>query len=45
MIEVGEDYSKNRKNDYSVEAEDGYVVSVLHTYMRTSYIVNLKFVA
>ena len=35
MIEVGEDYSKDRKNDYSVETEDGYVTSVLHTYICT----------
>ena len=29
MINVGVDYSKDRKNDYTAEIEDGYVASIL----------------
>ena len=25
MIDVGQDYSKDRKNDYTTETDDGYV--------------------
>ena len=30
MIDVGHDYSKDRKNDYTAETDDGYVGGCLY---------------
>ena len=31
MIDVGHDYSKDRKNDYTAETDDGYVAGWIET--------------
>ena len=34
-LEAGEDYSKDRKNDYEAETTNGYVLApVVHSYFR-----------
>ena len=40
MIEVGEDYSKDRKNDYTAETEDGYIAcsTYIHTYTHYRFV-------
>lgn len=43
MIEVGEDYSKDRKNDYIAEIEDGCVAGLVHAYVCT-HITDLKLI-
>lgn len=34
MIDVGKDYSKDRKSDYTAESDDGYVVGAVDAHLK-----------